>query len=422
MPPDSIGSWTLATVAMWCDQCPDACHELMAKKLNYDLFYEDGISVINGLKEGGHPHLKHIPRSHDKVITPEVAKNIMEAVNHLRNDNLSFHVPGESLKMIPGIIMTGSAASDNTAVATRLDSLERSQERLVDFLREEVAKIKNEIQVRQAAPAPAPAQVQPPALQVNGAPAPTSFRQLGATPKTYTQRGPSRKRAKSEADAGAAAAGAAGGVVAAAGGGAAAPGGGAAAGGGGAAAGGGGGWNEVVKRKGKQKPKGIQGNNRTAAAVSAAAAAVRPVDFYIGGTDPRSTPELIKDILIKVARSMPAGMELGCELEIEKVTLLTKPGEGNTRFYSKSWQVTVPEKFREHMMRAESIPAGWHTRRFYPPRQKRAPLNPLQAQVDIVQQAQAQAGAVQPQPQAQPQLGDKDYVPPGLPGVTSRSL
>ena len=417
MPPDSIGSWTLATVAMWCDQCPDACHELMAKKLNYDQFYEDGISVINGLKEGGHPHLKHIPRSHDKVITPEVAKNIMDAINHLRNDNLSFHVPGESLKMLPGIIMTGSAASDNTAVATRLDSLERSQERLVDFLREELAKIKNEIQVKQqVAPAPVPAQVQPPALQVNGAPAPTSFSQLGARPKTYNQRGPSRKRAKSEADVGAAG-DAAGGVVAAAGGG------GAAAAGGGAAAAGGGGWAEVVKKKGgKQKPKTIQGNNRTAAAVSAAAAAVRPVHFYIGGTDPKSTPELIKDILIKVARSMPAGMELGCDLEIEKVTLLTKPGEGNTRFYSKSWQVTVQEKFREHMMRAESIPAGWHTRRFYPPRQKRAPLNPLQAQVDIVQQAQAQAGAVPPQPQAQPQLGDKDYVPPGLPGATSRSL
>ena len=212
---------------------------------------------------------------------------------------------------------------------------------------------------------------------------------------------------------------------------AAAAGGGAAAAGGGAAAAGGGGWAEVVKKKGgKQKPKTIQGNNRTAAAVSAAAAAVRPVHFYIGGTDPKSTPELIKDILIKVARSMPAGMELGCDLGIEKVTLLTKPGDGHTRFYSKSWQVSVPEKFREHMMRGESIPAGWHTRRFFPPRQKRterpgtaagtAP-NPMQTQVDIVQQAQAEAQAAA----APPQFGDKDYVPPGLSvpgGATSRSL
>ena len=191
--------------------------------------------------------------------------------------------------------------------------------------------------------------------------------------------------------------------------------------------GGGGGWAEVVRKKGKQKPKTIQGNNRTAGAVSAAAGAVRPVHFYIGGTDPRSTPELIKDILIKVARSMPAGMELGCELEIENVTLLTKPGEGHTRFYSKSWQVSVPEKFREHMMRGESIPAGWHTRRFFPPRQKRterpgtAP-NPMQTQVDIVQQAQAAQAAAAP-----PQFGDKGFVPPGLPvpvpgGDSSRSL
>ena len=406
MPPESIGSWTLATVAMWSDKCPDACHELMSRHFDYLEFYEDGISVINGFHKGGHPNIKHIPKAQDHKITPEVAKNVMEAVNAMRDDDIKFHVSGEHLDKLPGITRTGNAADDSTAVATRIDSLERSQERLVDFLREELAKIKNEIQVRQSVPAPAPV-VRAPAVQVNGAPVPSSFSQLGARPKVYNQRGPSRKRAKSEADAGGADGAAAGG------GGAAAGGAGAAAGSGRAAAGGGGaanpGWNEVVRRnnKGKQKPKTIQGNNR----MTVAAGAVRPVDFWIGGTDPRSTPELIKDILIKVARSMPAGMELGCELEIEKVTLLTKPGEGNTRFYSKSWQVTVPEKFREHMMRAESIPAGWHTRRFYPPRQKRAPLNPLQAQVDIVQQAQA--GAVQPQPQAQPQLGDKDYVPPG---------
>ena len=412
MPPESIGSWTLATVAMWSDKCPDACHELMSRHFDYLEFYEDGITVINGFHKGGHPTIKHIPKAQDHKLSPEVSKNIMEAVIALREDGMKFHVKGEHLDKLPGITRTGNAAEDSTAVATRIDSLERSQERLVDFLREELAKIKNEIQVRQSVPAPAPA-ARAPAVQVNGAPAPSSFSQLGARPKVYNQRGPSRKRAKSEADVG----GADGAEVAAGGGGAAAGGGGAAAGGGGAANPG---WNEVVRRnnKGKQKPKTIQGNNR----MTVAAGAVRPVDFWIGGTDPRSTPELIKDILIKVARSMPAGMELGCDLEIENVTLLTKPGDGNTRFYSKSWQVSVPEKFREHMMRGESIPAGWHTRRFFPPRQKRterpgtAP-NPMQTQVDIVQQAQAAA--------APPQFGDKDYVPPGLSvpgGATSRSL
>ena len=409
MPPDesrSIASWTLATVAMWSDKCPDACHELMSRHFDYLEFYEDGISVINGFHKGGHPNIKHIPKAQDHKITPEVAKNVMEAVNAMRDDDIKFHVSGEHLDKLPGITRTGNAADDSTAVATRIDSLERSQERLVDFLREELAKIKNEIQVRQSVPAPAPV-VRAPAVQVNGAPAPSSFSQLGARPKVYNQRGPSRKRAKSEADAGGAEAGAGGAGAAAGGAGAAAGGGGAAAGGGGAANPG---WNEVVRRnnKGKQKPKTIQGNNR----MTVAAGAVRPVDFWIGGTDPRSTPELIKDILIKVARTMPAGMELGCELEIQNVALLTKPGEGN-KFYSKSWQVTVEEKFREHMSRAESIPAGWRTRRFYPPRQKRAPLNPLEAQAGIVQQAQAQATA-----QLKP--GDTGYVPVGL-GAPSRT-
>ena len=387
MPPESIGSWTLATVAMWSDKCPDACHELMSRHFDYLEFYEDGISVINGFHKGGHPNIKHIPKAQDHKITPEVAKNVMEAVNAMRDDDIEFHVRGEHLDKLPGITRTGNAADDGTAVATRIDSLERSQERLVDFLREELAKIKNEIQVRQSVPAPAPV-VRAPAVQVNGAPAPSSFSQLGARPKVYNQRGPSRKRAKSEADVGGADEAGAGG------GGAAKP-----------------GWNEVVRKnnKGKQKPKTIQGNNR----MTVAAGAVRPVDFWIGGTDPRSTPELIKDILIKVARTMPAGMELGCELEIQNVALLTKPGEGNKKFYSKSWQVTVEEKFREHMSRAESIPAGWRTRRFYPPRQKRAPLNPLEAQAGIVQQAQAQATA-----QLKP--GDTGYVPVGL-GAPSRT-
>ena len=366
--------------------------------LNFDITHLSPPS-----NKGDHPIIKHIPKSQDHKLSPEASKNIMEAVNAMREDGMKFHVDGEHLDKLPGITRTGNAADDGTAVATRIDSLERSQERLVDFLREELAKIKNEIQVRQSVPAPAPV-VRAPAVQVNGAPAPNSFSQLGARPKVYNQRGPSRKRAKSEADVGGADEAGAGG------GGAAAVGGGAAAGGGGAAKPG---WNEVVRKnnKGKQKPKTIQGNNR----MTVAAGAVRPVDFWIGGTDPRSTPELIKDILIKVARTMPAGMELGCELEIQNVALLTKPGEGNKKFYSKSWQVTVEEKFREHMSRAESIPAGWRTRRFYPPRQKRAPLNPLEAQAGIVQQAQAQAQAT-----AQLKPGDTGYVPVGL-GAPSRT-
>ena len=112
---------------------------------------------------------------------------------------------------------------------------------------------------------------------------------------------------------------------------------------------------------------------------------------------------------------MPEGMELDCELEIEKVTLLTKPREGQ-KIYSKSWQVTVPEKFRAHMMRAESIPAGWNTRRFYPPRAPRPPPagGAMKAQIEAAEAAkQAQAASLQPK------WGEDGYVPPGAPTKSS---
>ena len=103
------------------------------------------------------------------------------------------------------------------------------------------------------------------------------------------------------------------------------------------------------------------------------------------------------------------------DLEIQKVTLLTKPREGQ-KIYSKSWQVTVPEKFRAHMMRAESIPAGWSSRRFYPPRAPRPPPagGAMKAQLEAAEAAkQAQAASLTPK------WGEDGYVPPGAPTKSS---
>ena len=74
----------------------------------------------------------------------------------------------------------------------------------------------------------------------------------------------------------------------------------------------------------------------------------------------------------------------------------------------KSWQVRVAQKFRDHMMRPEAIPAGWTSRRFFPPRQKRPPvpeLNPAKRanreQVETVKAA------------SDPKYGEPGYLPPG---------
>ena len=50
-------------------------------------------------------------------------------------------------------------------------------------------------------------------------------------------------------------------------------------------------------------------------------------------------------------------MKLDVDLEIIDAICLTKPGDDGSKPWSKSWQVQVPQKFREHMLRPESISA-----------------------------------------------------------------
>ena len=56
--------------------------------------------------------------------------------------------------------------------------------------------------------------------------------------------------------------------------------------------------------------------------------------------------------------------KLDSDLEILEVELLTKHKDPR----SKNWRVRVPQKYRDHMYRAEAIPSGWNSRKYYFPR------------------------------------------------------
>ena len=384
MPPDSVGSWTLATVAMWCDQCPgdSGCFELMGDKIEFDVLWSNGVEKINECyKDEVIFFGKRIAKPHHRTVTRDFAKEVAGAVEALRDAGWKFYVPAEDLHLLPGITMTSKAAANDTAVATRIANLERSDAAILDTLR------KMEGQLTSLASRQAPST---PALQVNGNPA--NFGQAldrsrsrdggnGAIPKKNHRGEPSPKRKREAEAAGAEAAG-----------------------------------EEdkkddyvtvVKKPKQKQKPKVTFGKSKAAIT---AVAAVKPVDFFIAGTSTDCTEDMVKEVLVEVARTMPEGMELGCELEIESVTLVSRLREGQEKLYSKSWKVTVKEKFRTHMMRAESLPEGWHSRRFYPPRAPRQPPagGALKSQLEILKKAEAAGGP-------RPGLGEAGYVPPGAP-------
>ena len=85
---------------------------------------------------------------------------------------------------------------------------------------------------------------------------------------------------------------------------------------------------------------------------------------------------MIEEVL-KKADNLPEVLKLDVRLEIIEVECLTKPRDDGSRIWSKTWRVQVPNQFREHMMRPEAYPAGWNSRRYFPPRSQRAPVPEL---------------------------------------------
>ena len=84
-----------------------------------------------------------------------------------------------------------------------------------------------------------------------------------------------------------------------------------------------------------------------------------PLEYYVGNTTPRASPDIIKAVLVKCAA------ELQTELQVIEVTCLTY-GLDNPR--TKSWKVKVPYKYKELMEKNELYPEGWTYRKFFAPR------------------------------------------------------
>ena len=131
-------------------------------------------------------------------------------------------------------------------------------------------------------------------------------------------------------------------------------------------------WNTVVRNGRRQRP--VQyGTSK----VNIAGGEARPYDVVIGNTHPGSTEEIIKDVLQKVAQKMPDEVKLEEPLDILEIECLTKARDDGSRIWTKTWRVQVPNKFREHMLRPEAFPAGWTSRRYFPPRPQRPPVPEL---------------------------------------------
>ena len=84
-----------------------------------------------------------------------------------------------------------------------------------------------------------------------------------------------------------------------------------------------------------------------------------PLDFYVGNTTPRATPEIIKAVLVKSAQKLEK------DLQVLEVTCLTH-GLDSPR--SKSWKIKVPYRFKDLMEQDELYPEGWTYRKFFAPR------------------------------------------------------
>ena len=113
-----------------------------------------------------------------------------------------------------------------------------------------------------------------------------------------------------------------------------------------------------------------------------------PYEVFIGNTNPGSTEEIIKNVLIQCSEKVPENLKLPEPLQVLEVTCFTKPSTDGTPLRTKCWKIKVPNKFREHMMRHQAFPMGWSHRRFFPKSNKSKgsdvpPLDPLQKRPNL---------------------------------------
>ena len=342
---DMVDSWKLATISMWLDRLEkEGALKLICDKFNWDELWEPA-AELNQLC-AARQMARQIPRNKDQgdlkdrvaILGIAVLGSLQELKN--RTDNPVYIVTSSNLFQVPGVIKDRVQAEP--AVTARLDNIERMVETLTKGFKE-MKDTKS---------------AQWPALQVNGAAAPVQPREsfaeqsLGARSRhgaAGRSKSPSVKRSAQEAQLQETA------PVQQLG---EEP------------------WNHVVNRNQGRRPRSRPVQYGTAK-VNVAGGEAAPYDIVVGNTNPASTDEIIKDVLQKVAQGMPEDLKLEKSLEILEVECLTKPRLDGRRIWTRTWRVQVPNMFKEHMMRPEAYPAGWTSRRYFPPRAQRPPVPDL---------------------------------------------
>ena len=140
-------------------------------------------------------------------------------------------------------------------------------------------------------------------------------------------------------------------------------------------------WSTVVGRGGnrnnRQQGRKDRPVQQGTAQVKVAGSEAAPYDVVVGNTNPASTDDIIKSVLVHVAENMEGESKLQEPLDILEVECLTKPRTDGSRIWTRTWRVQVPARFKDYMLKPEAYPAGWTCRRYFPPRAQRQPVPEL---------------------------------------------
>ena len=347
-----VESWKLATISMWAERLDkEVALQLIVNTFTWSDLWEAAAELNQLSAERG--MARQIPRNQDQGDLKDrvriLGNAMLESLKELksREDKPVFVVTSEQLFQVPGVVKDNVQAEP--AVTARLDNIERMVESLTKGF--------NEIKASKAD--------QFPSLKVNGAPVQPGHvsafggaRNRASNPASEIRMrsvSPSVKRTAQEAQ----------------------------------LQGGqgqhyqqgqhtqtdqGGTWSQVVGRNQGRRPRPVQ---HGVAQVRVEGSEAAPYDIVIGNTNPESTEDIVKKVLVHVSENMDEELKLQEPLEILEVECLSKPRDDGRRLWSKTWRVQVPSRFKEHMLRPESFPAGWTTRRYFPPRPPRPPVAAL---------------------------------------------
>ena len=333
-----IDSWKLATISMWFDKVDKSeVINLIAKNFTWEDLWNDAVTV-NQLCAERQMSTKIVSNRDQGVETDRIATlggNLYSALQDLksRKDCPIFVVSASMLENVPGVVKDNVQAEP--AVTARLDNIEKMVEKLSKEIRDTRSqKIPDSW--------PALPNVDTASNQVNSLAVPIP----GSTP-SFRNRSPSVKRSSDESNQGNQQQGQ---EL----------------------------WKDVVGRKDKRennnKRRAPRPSQQGTAKIGDMAAEAAPFNVVIGNTNPASTENIIKDVLMKVYTQCPVELKHEAPLQILEVECLTKPREDGRRIWSKTWRVQVPCKFRDYIQKPEAIPAGWTSRKYFPPRDPRPPV------------------------------------------------